>query len=41
MIGRDSRDDIDGYGIWPWLGGLAFAALLIGLLFGLAAPIGG
>ena len=39
MIGRDSRDDIDGYGPWPWIGGLVLTAILLGLMFGLAAPI--
>ncbi|MCB1333690.1 MAG: dihydroxy-acid dehydratase [Roseivivax sp.] len=39
MIGRDSRDDIDGYGIWPWVLGLVLTAVLFGLMFGLAAPI--
>jgi len=39
MIGRDSRKDIDGYGIWPWIGGLAFAALLVWLMFTFATPI--
>ena len=29
MIGRDSRDDIDGYGIWPWLLGLVLAGAII------------
>ncbi|PRX35432.1 hypothetical protein SAMN05216257_10289 [Meinhardsimonia xiamenensis] len=38
MIGRDSRDDIDGYGRWPWLLGLGLAALILGLMFGLANP---
>jgi hypothetical protein len=39
MIGRDSHEDINGYGIWPWLFGLVMAAVIIGLMFGLAAPI--
>ncbi len=39
MIGRDSRDDIDGYGVWPWVLGLALVALIVGLMFGLATPI--
>lgn len=39
MIGRDSRDDIDGYGIWPWVFGVGLAAAILGLMFGLAAPI--
>ncbi len=39
MIGRDSREDMDSYGIWPWVGGLVLAAVIIGLMFGLAQPI--
>lgn len=39
MIGRDTRDDIDGYGIWPWLLGLVLIAIIFGLMFGLAHPI--
>lgn len=39
MIGRDSREDMDGYGIWPWLLGVVFALSLIGLMFLLARPI--
>lgn len=39
MIGRDSRDDMDGYGIWPWIGGLVLAGLLIFLMFQYANPI--
>lgn len=39
MIGRDSRDDIDGYGIWPWIGGAVLCAVLVWLMFALANPI--
>jgi hypothetical protein len=39
MIGRDSREDIDGYGTWPWIAGLALAGLLIWIMFALAAPV--
>lgn len=39
MIGRDSREDMDGYGIWPWIGGLALAALLVWVMFEFASPI--
>ncbi|PCJ82437.1 MAG: dihydroxy-acid dehydratase [Hyphomicrobiales bacterium] len=41
MIGRDSREDMDAYGVWPWVGGFAIAALLIWLMFTFAAPISG
>lgn len=39
MIGRDSREDIDGYGPWPWIMGVVLAATIVGLMFGLASPI--
>jgi hypothetical protein len=39
MIGRDSDEDINGYGFWPWIGGLALAALLMWVMFTFAAPI--
>lgn len=39
MIGRDSREDLDAYGPWPWIGGLALAILLIGVMFVFATPI--
>ena len=34
MIGRDSKADMDAYGLWPWLCGLLLAA---GLIFGIAS----
>ncbi|WP_417686642.1 hypothetical protein [Roseibium sp.] len=39
MIGRDSDDDINGYGMWPWVLGLALAGVIIFLMFTLAQPI--
>lgn len=39
MIGRDSHEDINAYGIWPWVGGVAFAALIIFVMFTFAASI--
>ncbi|WP_172297704.1 dihydroxy-acid dehydratase [Pseudoruegeria sp. HB172150] len=39
MIGRDSRDDIDGYGPWPWIGGVIFACVLIYTLHHFSTPI--
>lgn len=39
MIGRDSHEDINGYGLWPWLGGLVLAAILIWIMFAFAASI--
>lgn len=37
MIGQDSNDDIDLYGLAPWIVGALFAGALIALMFGLAA----
>lgn len=39
MIGRDSQKDIMAYGWTAWIAGLLLAAILIGLMFGLAQPI--
>lgn len=39
MIGRDSREDMDAYGPWPWIAGVAFALFLIWILFQFARPI--
>ena len=39
MIGRGTRDDMDGYGVWPWIAGAAFGALLIWTMFHFATPI--
>lgn len=39
MIGRDSHEDGNAYGVWPWIGGLLLAAGLIGMMFLLAKPI--
>ncbi len=39
MIGRDSREDIDGYGIWPWLLGLVMAGVIVWIMFAFAQPI--
>lgn len=39
MIGRDSREDIDGYGPWPWIGGIVLTAALIYTLHHFATPI--
>jgi len=39
MIGRDSDDDINGYGKWPWILGLVLAGVLIGVMFTFAHPI--
>lgn len=36
MIGRDSKADLNAYGIWPWITGLVVAAVLIGMMFMLA-----
>ncbi|MBS8227348.1 dihydroxy-acid dehydratase [Vannielia litorea] len=39
MIGRDSDEDINGYGLWPWIGGLVLAGVIITLMFTFATPI--
>lgn len=39
MIGRDSHDDINGYGAWPWVLGLLLAALIVFLMFTFSQPI--
>ncbi len=39
MIGRDSRDDMDGYGKWPWVGGVVLGAVLIWMMFQFANSI--
>jgi hypothetical protein len=39
MIGRDSDDDIKGYGKWPWILGLVLAGALIWVMFTFAHPI--
>ncbi|GAB4353530.1 MAG: hypothetical protein Kow00114_02720 [Kiloniellaceae bacterium] len=36
MIGRDSKADMDAYGLWPWVIGVLFAAFLIGTMFALS-----
>ena len=36
MIGRDSKADMDAYGLWPWVTGVLLAAALIGVMFALA-----
>lgn len=39
MIGRDSHDDINGYGYWPWILGAVLAAVIIFVMFTFAQPI--
>lgn len=41
MIGRDSNDDMNGYGVWPYVGGVAAAVAICLIMFGLAKSIGG
>lgn len=36
MIGRDSKADLNAYGLWPWIAGLGIAAGLFVLMFVLA-----
>ncbi|MCA0872766.1 dihydroxy-acid dehydratase [Seohaeicola saemankumensis] len=39
MIGRDTDDDINGYGYAPWILGVFLAAVIIFLMFTYAQPI--
>lgn len=39
MIGRDSREDREAYGPWPWIAGVVLVVVMIWLMFALAAPI--
>ena len=36
MIGRDSKADLNAYGLWPWICGLILAGVLISIMFALA-----
>jgi len=36
MIGRDSKGDLEHYGLWPWILGFAMALVIAGLMFGLS-----
>ena len=36
MIGRDSKADLNAYGIWPWVSGVILAGALIAIMFALA-----
>lgn len=36
MIGRDSKEQLEAYAPWPWIVGYLLAAVLAGLMFGLA-----
>ena len=36
MIGRDSKADLDAYGIWSWIFGLAIAGAIFAAMFMLA-----
>jgi len=36
MLGRDSKQELNAYGPWPWLMGYVAAAIIAGLMFGLA-----
>lgn len=39
MIGRDSREDMDHYGYWPWIAGAVLAGVVFWILFNFAQPI--
>uniref|UniRef100_A0A2A4ZA66 Dihydroxy-acid dehydratase n=1 Tax=OCS116 cluster bacterium TaxID=2030921 RepID=A0A2A4ZA66_9PROT len=36
---RDDRSEIDVYGMLPWVCGIAMAAIILGIMFWVAAPI--
>ncbi|MEZ5589678.1 MAG: dihydroxy-acid dehydratase [Gammaproteobacteria bacterium] len=36
MLGRNSQQELNAYGPWPWLAGYVLAAVLAGVMFGLA-----
>lgn len=38
MIGRYSREDIDGYGLWPWLLGLVMVGMMVWIMFAFTQP---
>ncbi|WP_420391304.1 hypothetical protein [Acuticoccus sp.] len=40
MIGRDTREDMDRYGLAPWILGLVLAGGLSYVMFVFALPIG-
>ena len=39
MIRRDSHEDINGYGKWPWVLGVVLAVVIIWVMFAFAQPI--
>ncbi len=39
MMERDSHKDVDEYGFWPWIAGVAFAGFVIFVMFALSASI--
>jgi hypothetical protein len=36
MFGRNSKQELETYGPWPWLTGYVLVAVIAGLMFGLA-----
>jgi len=40
MIGRDSKDDMNCYGVWPYVMGFVVAGAICFIMFGLAKSIG-
>jgi len=36
MIGKDSKEEIELYGPWAWIAGIIIAAVIFGIMFGLA-----
>ena len=39
MIGRNSGDDRETYGLWPWVGGVVFGLVLVWIMFHFAHSI--
>ena len=39
MIGQSSREDMDCYGVWPWIAGFVLGAGLVFIMFQFANPI--
>ena len=39
MIGRDTKEDMEHYGPWPYLAGIVLSFFAIGVMFALAISI--
>jgi hypothetical protein len=36
MIGRDNKQELEAYSPWSWIAGYILAAIMAGVMFGLA-----